>query len=61
MNVYVRCVLTLLLLLAGYVALVRGLALLNRPSDGSLYAGIGMLFLLVALMPLAIRRVWSRR
>ena len=61
MNVYGRCVFTLALLLAGYVVFVRGLVLLNRPSDGSLYAGIGVLFLLVALMPLAIRRLWSRR
>lgn len=61
MNLYGRCVLTALLLLAGYLVFVRGLALLNRPSDGSLYAGIGVLFLLVALMPLAVRQIWSRR
>jgi len=61
MNVYGRCVFTLVLLLAGYVVFVRSLALLNRPSDVSLYAGIGLLLLLLALMPLLIRRVWSRR
>lgn len=61
MKVYGRCVFTLVLLLAGYAVFVRGLALLNRPSDGSLYAGIGLLLLLLTLMPLAIRRVWSRR
>jgi len=54
-------VFTLVLLLAGYVVFVRSLALLNRPSDVSLYAGIGLLLLLLALMPLLIRRVWSRR
>ena len=58
MNVYVRCVFTLVLLLAGYLVFVRGLELLNRPSDLALYAGMGLLLLLLALMPLAIRRVW---
>ena len=61
MNLYGRCVLTAVLLLAGYVVLVRGLGLLNRPSDWSLYAGIGVLFALVALIPLVIRRLWSKR
>ena len=61
MNLYRRCVLTVALLLAGYLIFVRGLGLLNRPSDGSLYAGIGVLFALIALMPLAIRRIWMRR
>ena len=61
MNLYGRCVLTAVFLLAGYVVFVRGLGLLNRPSDWSLYAGIGVLFALVALMPLALRRVWSKR
>jgi hypothetical protein len=61
MNLYGRCVLTAVLLLAGYVVFVRGLGLLNRPSDWSLYAGIGVLFALVVLMPLAIRRVWGKR
>ena len=61
MNLYGRCVLTAVLLLAGYLAFVRGLGLLNRPSDGSLYAGVAVLFALVALMPLAIRRVWTKR
>jgi len=61
MNLYGRCVLTAAILLAGYVVFVRGLGLLNRPSDWSLYAGIGVLFALVTLLPLVIRRVWSRR
>lgn len=61
MNLYGRCVLTAVLLLVGYIVFVRGLGLLNRPSDWSLYAGIGVLFVLMALMPLAIRRVWSKR
>ena len=61
MNIYRRCVLTAVILLAGYAVLLRGLGLLNRPSDWSLYAGIGVLFALLAAMPLAIRRVWSRR
>ena len=61
MNVYGRCVLTAVLLLAGYLVFARGLGMLNRPSDWSLYAGIGVLFALLALMPLVIRRVWSRR
>ena len=60
MSLYGRCVLTGVLLVVGYVVFVRGLGLLNRPSDWSLYAGIGVLFALVALMPLAIRRVWKR-
>ena len=51
MNFYGRCVLTAVLLLAGYVVFVRGLGLLNRPSDWSLYAGVAVLFALVALMP----------
>jgi len=61
MNLYGKCVLTAVILVAGYAIFVRGLGLLNRPSDWSLYAGIGVLFALVALMPLVIRRVWSRR
>lgn len=61
MNLYGRCVLTAVLLMVGYVVFARGLGLLNRPSDWSLYAGIGLLFALVALMPLAIRQVWSKR
>ena len=60
MNFYGRCVLTAALLLTGYLVFVRGLGLLNRPGDWSLYAGIAVLFALTALMPLAIRRVWIK-
>jgi len=60
MNFYGRCVLTAALLLVGYLVFVRGLGLLNRPSDWSLYADIAVLFALIALMPLAIRRVWMK-
>ncbi len=58
MNNYRRCVLTGCCVLVGYGLLVWAMRMMNRPSDVSLYTGIGMVLGLVAAGPLVMRRIW---
>ncbi len=58
MNKYGRCVLTGCCLLVGYGLLVWAMRMMNRPSDVSLYTGIGVVLGLVVAGPLVMRRIW---
>ena len=58
MNRYGRCVLTSGCLLGSYGLLVWSMRMMNQPSDLSLYSGLGVVFGLVAVLPLVMRRIW---
>ena len=61
MTTHGKCVLTGVLIIIGYAILVPTLAMLNRPSDVSLYAGLTLLMALASLLPLGLRTIWRRR
>lgn len=61
MTTYGKCVLTGLLLVGGYAALVWAFGMMNRPSNVSLYSGIGVVLGLLAAMPAVLRSIWRRR
>jgi hypothetical protein len=61
MTIHGKCVLTGVLVVAGYAFMVSALGMMNRPSDVSLFAGLALLFSLASLLPLGLRTIWRRR
>jgi hypothetical protein len=60
MSRYGKCVLTGVLLVAGYGVVVWGMGMMNRPSDASLYLGMAVVLAVVAAGPLVVRGIWRR-
>jgi len=60
MKTYVKCVSTGVCLLAAYPPLVWALAMMNQPSDRSLYAGVAVVLGLLAVVPGALWLIWRR-
>jgi hypothetical protein len=61
MTTYSKWVCTGACLLAAYALLVRGLGLMNLPSDQSLYEGLAIVLGLVAITPPVLRTIWRKR
>jgi len=61
MTTYRRCVLTGGCLLASYALLIWAMGLMNRPSNLGLYVGLAVVLVLVAVLPLVMRRIWRRQ
>jgi hypothetical protein len=61
MSNYGRSVLTGICLVIGYQLLVRGLGMMNRPNDVSLYVGMALVLGLVTALPPLLRTIWRRR
>lgn len=60
MKTYWKCVFTGICLVAAYPPLVWGLAMMNQPSDRSLYTGVAVVLGLLALVPGALWLIWRR-
>jgi len=60
MRHHFRLVAILAVCLCGYGALLVALHLLNRPSNGSVLAGLALILCLLLLVPIAIRATWRR-
>ena len=60
MRHHYRLVAILAVCLCAYGALLVALRLLNRPSDGSVLAGLALIICLLLLVPIAIRTTWRR-
>jgi hypothetical protein len=60
MKTYVKCVFTGVCLLAAYPPLVWALAMMNQPSDRSLYTGVAIVLGLLAVVPGALWLIWRR-
>jgi quinol-cytochrome oxidoreductase complex cytochrome b subunit len=61
MNTYTKCVLTGVCLILAYALMVQAFALMNLPSDQSLYTGLAVVLALAAAVPLVLRAIWRRR
>ena len=61
MKTYGQCVLTGVCLVAAYVLLIRGLGMMNQPSDRSLYSGLAVVLGLLMAIPRALQAIWRRR
>jgi hypothetical protein len=60
MSRYGKCVLTGVLPVVGYGVMVWGMAMMNRPSDVSLYLGMAVVLAVVAAGPLVVGGIWRR-
>ena len=58
MSRYGKCVLTGVFAVVAYGVMVRGMGMMNRPSDAALYAGMAVIVALVAAGPLVVRQIW---
>jgi hypothetical protein len=55
-----RLMATLVVCVAAYGVLLGAFRLLNAPHNVSVFAGITVIFLLLAIVPLAIRTIWRK-
>jgi hypothetical protein len=60
MRHHFRLVAILAVCLCAYGALLAAFRLLNQPRDISVLAGLALIFLLLLLVPLAVRTIWRR-
>ena len=60
MTTYGKCVLSGSGLVAAYAAMLQGFRLMNRPSDVSLYLGLGIVLAVLAAVPPVLRAIWRR-
>jgi hypothetical protein len=60
MRHHFRLVAILAVCLCAYGALLVAFQLLNRPSNGSVLAGLALIICLLLLVPIAIRTTWRR-
>jgi hypothetical protein len=60
MRHHVRVVLIFALGLFTYVLLIQAFKLMSKPSDLSLYVGIGLILGLVLLFPILVRTIWRK-
>ena len=60
MRHHFRLVAMLAVCLCAYGALLVAFQLLNRPSNGSVLAGLALIICLLLLVPIAIRTTWRR-
>lgn len=60
MTTYGKCVFTGTCVVAAYAAMLQGFRLMNRPSDVSLYFGLGIVLAILVAMPPVLRAIWER-
>jgi len=60
MRHHLRLVAIIALALVTYAVLIQAFRLMSRPSDTSLYAGVGMVLALLLLFPLLVREIWRK-
>jgi hypothetical protein len=51
---------TLAVCLVAYVALLGAFRLLNAPRNTAVFGGVVVIFLLLALVPVALTSIWRR-
>jgi pilus assembly protein TadC len=60
MRHHFRLMATLLVCLAAYAALLGAFHWMNQPRDAAVLGGIAVIFLLLAIVPAAVRTIWRR-
>jgi hypothetical protein len=60
MRHHLRLVAALAVCVAAYVALLGAFRLLNAPSNAAVFGGVVVIFLLLAVVPIALTSIWRR-
>jgi hypothetical protein len=60
MRHHFRLMATLLVCMAAYAALLGAFHWMNQPRDASVLGGIAVIFLLLVIVPAAVRTIWRR-
>ena len=60
MRHHLRLMATLAVCLAAYIVLLAAFRLLNAPRDVAVYGGVAVVFLLLAIVPVALNTIWRR-
>jgi hypothetical protein len=60
MKHHFRLVAMLAVCLCAYGVLLAAFRFLNQPRDSAVLAGVALIFLLLLLVPLAVRTIWRR-
>jgi len=60
MRHHFRLMATLLVCMAAYAALLGAFHWMNQPRDASVLGGIALIFILLVILPAAVRTIWRR-
>jgi len=60
MRHHFRLMATLLVCMAAYAALLGAFHWMNQPRDASVLGGIALIFILLVIVPAAVRTIWRR-
>jgi hypothetical protein len=60
MRHHLRLMSTLAVCLVAYVALLGAFRLLNAPRNTAVFGGVVVIFVLLAIVPVALTSIWSR-
>jgi len=60
MRHHYRLMATLLVCMAAYAALLGAFHWMNQPRDASVLGGIALIFILLVIVPAAVRTIWRR-
>jgi hypothetical protein len=60
MRHHLRLMVTLAVCLVAYGALLGAFRLLNAPRNSAVFGGVAVIFLLLAIAPVALTSIWRR-
>jgi len=60
MRHHLRLMATLAVCIALYGGLLQAFRLLNAPRDTAVFAGVALIFLLLAIVPVLVTTIWRR-
>jgi hypothetical protein len=60
MRHHLRLMATLAVCLVAYGALLGAFRLLNAPRNSAVFGGVAVIFLLLAIVPVALTSIWRR-